>query len=73
MIEMDATTDGKSMEYENVENMNKKISKKHSKMVSSKTLQNKVVHLEKFLVTLLKLFTQVAQNPLLKGAKRVLP
>jgi hypothetical protein len=58
------------MEYVlKLENMKNNLSKKHSKVVNSKRLRKKGVHGDKFLVTLLKLSTQVAQNPLLKGAK----
>ena len=44
MIEMDATTDGKSMEYKlKVAKMQNNLSKTHSKVDCSKTLRNKEV------------------------------
>jgi len=53
--------------------MQNNLSKKHFKVASSNALQNKAIHGDKRLVTLIKLSAQVEQNPLLKGAKGDVP
>jgi hypothetical protein len=64
------------MEYELKEKkMQNNLRKKHYKVASSsfKRLQNKAVHGDKCLVTVLKLSTLVAHNPLLKGVEKKIP